>query len=146
MVRPWPTRRQFLGQQVALAFAAHSTGSLAATAAQNAVPVRTITRGPKHHWFGYYDKLQFDPSGRYVLGMQVDFEHRSPTADDTIKIGMVDLADNDRWIELGESRAWCWQQGCMLQWLPGSDHEIIWNDRSEQGFIARLMDVQTGLY
>ena len=54
-------------------------------------PVRRITRGPRHHWFGYYDKLQFDPSVRYVLGMQVDFEHRSPTADDVIKIGMVDL-------------------------------------------------------
>ena len=28
-------------------------------------PVRAITRGPKRHWFGYYDKLQFDPGGRY---------------------------------------------------------------------------------
>ena len=25
-------------------------------------PVRQITRGPKHHWFGYYDKLEFDPT------------------------------------------------------------------------------------
>ena len=23
------------------------------------VPVRTITRGPAYHWFGYYDKLEF---------------------------------------------------------------------------------------
>jgi len=43
-------------------------------------PHRYITSGPRHHWFGYYDKLQFDPTGRYVLGMQVPFEHRSPTA------------------------------------------------------------------
>ena len=42
-------------------------------------PVRAITRGPKHHWFSYYDKWQFDPSDRFALGMQVDFEHRSPT-------------------------------------------------------------------
>jgi len=83
-------------------------------------PVRAISRGPKFHWFSYYDKLQFDPSGRFVLGMEVDFEHQSPKADDVIKIGIVDLEDNDRWIELGESRSWCWQQGCMLQWLPGS--------------------------
>jgi len=34
--------------------------------------VRAITRGPKYHWFGYYDKLQFDPTGRCVLGMEVD--------------------------------------------------------------------------
>jgi len=24
-------------------------------------PVRAITRGPKFHWFGYYDKLQIRP-------------------------------------------------------------------------------------
>jgi hypothetical protein len=68
-------------------------------------PVRAITHGPKYHWFGYYDKFQFDPTDRYVLAMEVDFEHRSPRPEDTIKIGMVDLEDGDRWIELGESRA-----------------------------------------
>lgn len=50
-------------------------------------PIRAITRGPKYHWFGYYDKLQFDPSSRYVLGMEVDFEHRSPRPDDVIRLG-----------------------------------------------------------
>src|SRR6056297_3092666 len=88
-------------------------------------PVRTISRGPKYHWFSYYDKLQFDPSNRYVLGMEVDFEHRSPTAEDVIRVGMVDLQDQDRWIDLGASRAWCWQQGCMLQWRPQSATEIL---------------------
>ena len=83
------------------------------------VPVRSITTGPRYHWFGYYDKLQFDVRNRRVLGMSVDFEHRSPQPDDVIEIGLVDLADGDRWIALGESRAWCWQQGCMLQWRPG---------------------------
>ena len=51
---------------------------------------------PKHHWFSYYDKLQFDPTGRYALGMEVDFEHRSPRAEDSIRVGLVDLQDNDR--------------------------------------------------
>ncbi len=106
-------------------------------------PVRVLTHGPKHHWFGYYDKLQFDPTSRFVLGMEVDFEHRSPIASDVIKIGMVDLQDNDRWIELGQSSAWSWQQGCMLQWLPGSKSQIIWNDRSHDRFISRILDVHT---
>lgn len=136
-------RREFIARHAAIALAACGATPLRAVAANTDIPVRRITRGPKHHWFGYYDKLQFDPSGRFVLGMEVDFEHRSPTADDTIRIGMVDLANDDRWIELGESQAWCWQQGCMLQWLPGSDSEIIWNDRVEDRFVARIMDVQT---
>ena len=106
-------------------------------------PVRAITRGPKFHWFGYYDKLQFDPAGRHVLANQVDFEHRSPRAEDVIRIGMVDLQDGDRWIELGETRAWNWQQGCMLQWLPGSKSEIIWNDRAGDQFVSHILDVRT---
>lgn len=106
--------------------------------------VRQITYGPKHHWFGYYDKLQFDPTSRFVLGMQVDFEHRSPKADDQIEIGMVDLEKDNGWVKLGKSNAWCWQQGCMLQWLPGSLREVIWNDREDGTFVSRIMNVVTG--
>lgn len=107
------------------------------------VPIRPITQGPGYHWFGYYDKLQIDPSGRYVLGMEVDFEDRSPKPDDVIKIGMVDLEDNDRWVEPGETRAWNWQQGCMLQWRPGSSSEILWNDRAEGRFVCHILDIKT---
>ncbi len=105
---------------------------------------RAITRGPRFHWFGYYDKLQFDPSGRYALGMEVGFEHRSPAPDDEVRVGMVDLRDNDRWIELGSSRAWNWQQGCMLQWLPGSATQVIWNDRLDGRFVSHVLDVGAG--
>jgi len=107
-------------------------------------PVRAITRGSKFHWFGYYDKLQFDPTGRFVLGMEVNFEHRSPQPDDEIRVGMIDLQDNDRWIDLGASRSWGWQQGCMLQWIPGSKSEIIWNDRDGDHFVSRVLNIKSG--
>ncbi len=119
-------------------------GSVSALRAETLPTVRTITKGPQHHWFGYYDKLQFDPTNRYVLGNQVGFEHRSPTPEDTIRVGMVDLQDNDRWIDLGESRAWCWQQGCMLQWIPGSKTDVIWNDRQDGRFVSHILNVKTG--
>src|SRR6476646_10194060 len=68
-----------------------------ARAAEERLPVvRPITRGPKFHWFGYYDKLQFDPTGRYVLGMEAAFENRTPLPNDVITVGMIDLADHDR--------------------------------------------------
>ena len=107
-------------------------------------PLRVITKGPKHHWFSYYDKLQFDPTNRYALCMEVDFEHRTPTIEDTIRIGMVDLEDNDRWIDLDQSNAWGWQQGCMLQWLPGSESEVIFNDREDGAYVSRILDVKSG--
>ena len=108
-----------------------------------APPVRIITRGPKFHWFGYYDKLEFDATNRYVLGQEADFEHRQPTPEDSISVGMVDLHDGDRWIELGRTSAWCWQQGCMLQWIPGSESEVLWNDREDGRFVCRILDVKS---
>ena len=110
---------------------------------QELPPCRAITKGPKFHWFAYYDKLEFDPTCRYVLGMEVDFEGRSPKPDDVIKVGMVDLEDGDKWIELGETRAWCWQQGCMLQWRPGSKSEVLWNDRQGGRFVCHILDIVT---
>lgn len=107
-------------------------------------PVRVITKGPRHHWFGYYDKLQFDKDDRFVLSNQVSFEHRTPAANDIIKVGMVDLHNEDKWIELGESRAWGWQQGCMLQWVPGAGRKVIWNDRNEDRYVSRMVDLVTG--
>ena len=108
------------------------------------VPIRAITTGPAAHWFGYYDKFQFDPSDRYVLGMEVTFEDRAPTAEDAIVLGMIDTQDDDKWIPFAESTAWCWQQGCMLQWLPGSDSEVIYNAREGDTYISVIQDVFSG--
>ena len=107
-------------------------------------PVRAITRGPKFHWRGYYDKLLFDPANRFVLANEVDFEHRSPRAGDVIRVGMIDTQDGDKWIELGSTRAWNWQQGCMLQWVPGTQSEAAWNDREGDRFVSHILDVKTG--
>ncbi|NLX95194.1 MAG: twin-arginine translocation signal domain-containing protein [Rhodopirellula sp.] len=140
------TRRHFLkNATLAAAGAALAAGPSGVLRAERTafVPVRRITHGPMHHWFGYYDKLQFDPTDRYVLGMEVDFEHRTPEPDDAIKIGIVDLEAGDRWTELGCSVAWNWQQGCMLQWIPGSRTEILWNDREGDRFVCRILDVRT---
>ncbi|MGB0371543.1 MAG: hypothetical protein ACPGN3_09340 [Opitutales bacterium] len=108
------------------------------------VPFRPITRGPQFHWFGYYDKFQFDPTDRYILGNQVKFEHRTPKADDEIVVGMVDTDDGDKWIDLGTSKSWGWQQGCMLQFAPGEGSRVIWNDREGDRFVSRVLDIKTG--
>ena len=107
-------------------------------------PVRAITRGPKFHWFGYYDKRQFDPTSRFCLGMEVDFEHRSPRAEDVIRLGVIDTERGDAWREIGSTRAWNWQQGCMLQWVPGSRDEVIWNDRRDGQFVSVVHNVKSG--
>jgi hypothetical protein len=96
-------------------------------------------------FFGYFDKYPWDVSGRYVLANRAEFMGRQPTADDKLTVGMIDRQDNNKFIKIGETRAWCWQQGCMLQWLNDeSGTKVIYNDRCGDKFVARIVDVVTG--
>jgi hypothetical protein len=56
---------------------------------------------------------------------------------------MVDIQDGDKWIPLGKSNAWNWQQGCMLQWIPGTESKVIWNDREKDKYVCHILDVKT---
>ncbi len=108
------------------------------------VPIRPLTKGPLSHWFGYYDKFEFDPTDRYVLAMEVGFDSREPTPEDSVTLGYIDLDQGDRWVPFAESRAWAWQQGCMLQWLPGSKREVIYNDLRGGRYVSVIRDVFSG--
>ncbi len=126
------------------ASASAETPSVPPEGCEALVPLRALTSGPKAHWFAYYDKHQFDPSDRYVLGMEVPFEDRDPESEDAITLGRIDLQDGDKWMPFAETTAWCWQQGCMLQWLPGSDAEVIYNAREGDHYISVIQNVFTG--
>ncbi len=114
-----------------------------------ATPTRTtacnrISPNDGHYFFAYYDKLQFSVDNRLVLMQRADFCDRQPRPDDALRVGMVDRAADHNWIELGQTTAWCWQQGCMLQWLPGSSQHIIYNVRGQTQYQSVLKDVNTG--
>jgi len=107
-----------------------------------AVPV---TQGPAYHFFGYYDKFQVDATGTKMLTMEVDFMDRPPTPDDTARIGVIDLSNHNKLEIVAETRAWCWQQSCMLQWLPGApERKIIFNIRDGGRFRACVLDLLSG--
>ena len=108
--------------------------------------VERITPDDGGFWFfGYFDKYPWDVSGRYVLANRAEFMNRQPSAEDKLTVGMIDRQDNNKFIKIGETRAWCWQQGCMLQWLNDeSGTKVIYNDRCGDKFVARIVDVVTG--
>ncbi len=108
------------------------------------LPIRCVTSGARSHFFGYYEKSPWDPSGRYLLALEADFTGRRPEPDDVAVLGMVDLRNDDRWIPLAETRAWNWQQGAMLQWRPGTADEILYNDRRDEQFVGIIRNVVTG--
>jgi len=100
---------------------------------------------PAYTGFFFYQCLQFDKSGRYLLAMKVYFQNRLVQSSDRADIGVIDLKNKYKWTKIGESTAWNWQQGARLQWRPGRE-EIVWNDRSDDGkhYICRVYDFRTG--
>ncbi|MCK4282902.1 MAG: hypothetical protein KAX44_01190 [Candidatus Brocadiae bacterium] len=91
-------------------------------------PAVPVTSGPGHHFFGYYDKTPWDATGRYILALETGFADRPPEPDDVAAVGLIDTENDCAWQPLTQTTAWNWQQGAMLQWLPGaSDRLIVYN-------------------
>ncbi len=97
----------------------------------------------RYHSHSYYDVPVVDAPGRRIVAHRVGFTERQPTPDDTIELGIVDADQPGSWQPLGESRAWSWQQGPLAQWVAGGPR-LVWNDRDEERFVARLVDTDSG--
>lgn len=106
------------------------------------MPVECVTPGAGHYFFGYYDKCPWDRAGGRLLALRGQFMDRNPGPEDRLQIGMVNLESCNRFEVLAETSAWCWQQGCMLQWLPSG--EILYNTRLDNRFVAVVLDPDSG--
>ncbi|CAG0991857.1 hypothetical protein ANAEL_02344 [Anaerolineales bacterium] len=103
--------------------------------------VRQVTFGHKHHFFGYYEKSPWNASGSLILAHEVEFNDRPPGAEDSVTIGVIHLDQGNRFEPLGQSCAWNWQQGAMLQWHPADpDNLLLHNDRRDGQFVSVVRD------
>lgn len=108
-------------------------------------PLRALSRGPLHHFFGYYDKSPWNTSGRYILAHEAAFNDRPPLADDAIGIGLIDLDQGHEFRRLTEGVAWNWQQGAMLQWHPRDPERLFtYNDRRDGQFVGVVRHIEQG--
>src|SRR5688572_8053317 len=116
--------------------------------AAGAARLRSVTSLPYHHTAGYYDKTPWDLTGRYLLALRSPFCDRAPAENDVAMLGLVDLHNDNRFLPFAETRAWNWQQGCMLHWLRAplahspqdvpqhERHLAIYNERDGDRFIS----------
>lgn len=104
-------------------------------------PLTAVTSGPKHHFFGYYEKSPWNASQTLLLAHEADFNDRPPGPDDACRIGIVHLAER-RFEPLGESLAWNWQQGAMLAWHPADpERTLVHNDREAGCAVGVVRDI-----
>lgn len=105
-------------------------------------PLEPLTRVPRHHFFGYYEKSPWNASGTRVLAHEAGFNDRPPRADDRVTVGVVRLDEAGRRFEpLATAHAWNWQQGAMLQWHPADpEHLFVHNDRRDGCHVGVVRD------
>ena len=126
------TRRQFLAGTTAALLAGDLIAQDGPKHVTLKVPAKAVTKGPKHHFFGYYDKCPWHSTGRYLLAGETGFIDRQPKPGEKLTVGMIDREDGDKYIELDRTPAWSWQQGTMLQWLGSGKTNSI----GEPSFLA----------
>ena len=99
----------------------------------------------ENYFFGYYDKSPLNKNNSKLLACRSDFIDRMPTKDDVLEIGYFKLQKSNEFIKITETKAWNWQQGCMLQWMaPDYDKKIIYNDRINNKFVTVIVDIESG--
>ena len=101
-----------------------------------AVTVTQLTRGPKHHYFGYIGQSRTVPwnaSGRYLLALQTPFQDRLPAGDDPADVCLLDVKDNYAIRVVDQTRGWNPQQGTMFYWNPAHpETQFFFNDRDRK--------------
>ena len=75
-----------------------------------------------HYFFGYFNTPQVSGDDSKLLALKCDFIDRVPDKSDSAIIGYFDLGkENPAFQKIGTTKAFNWQQGCMLQFC-GPDY------------------------
>ncbi len=87
------------------------------------------TRSEDHsEWFGYYNYDALDASQSRLICNKAKFDGVKPSKELDIDLGYYDLKTGE-WHFVDSTNSWNWQQGVMMQWLPGTGNEnrVIYN-------------------
>lgn len=95
-------------------------------------------------WFGYYNYDTLNHDQTKLLCNRASFDGVAPEKGMKIELGYY-IIPKAEWHHIADSDSWNWQQGAMLQWLPGSGNEtkVIYNCTRDNHNVACIYDIQT---
>ncbi|CCH49912.1 hypothetical protein [Pseudodesulfovibrio piezophilus] len=111
------------------------------------LPFKRIGSSNYHVFFGYYDFSPLNFVNDKCLALRVAGKNTPPTANEIAEVGYYNLGVGvSDFVKIGETRSWCWQQGCRLQWFPGlggnEDDHVLYNTR-QRGVGSVIQNIKT---
>ena len=112
--------------------------------------VERITPFGGDYFFGYYDLEAWNADATRHLAARVPFMDRLQEPGDEVVVGFFDSTRASPvaqapFVAVDTTRAWCFQQSCMLQWHPRRPRDtIVFNTVSATWFTATVLDLATG--
>lgn len=93
-----------------------------------------------HYFFAYYDMRATGKDGRHLCH-RVRFWNRLPTSEDVCEVGYL---ENGAFFKIGETTAWNFQQGAMLQYHPTRKDTVYYNVCENGHFLTVTHNFVTG--
>lgn len=93
-----------------------------------------------HYFFAYYDMRATGAAGRHLCH-RVPFMDRLPKADDVAQIGYL---EDGKFVGIGQTTAWNFQQGAMLQYHPCQEDTVYYNVYEDGRFQTLTHNFKTG--
>lgn len=96
-------------------------------------------------WFGYYNYDVINADGKKMLCNRATFDGRAIVSEDRLDLGWYDL-ESGEWHYIDTTDSFNWQQGAMLQWLPGKGNEdvVVYNFSDGAHFKSALYNICDG--
>lgn len=93
-------------------------------------------------FFGYYNISPFN--NRSIVWCETKNNKIRASKYSDLNIVYYDFISKKRQV-IEKSKAWNWQQGCMLQWFGSSDYKIIYNNYDSQNkeYYSEIYDIKS---
>ena len=104
------------------------------------------TPSDANYFFGYFNTPQVSADGKRILALRCEQFDQVPDGTEIAEVGWFELGVFPPLFQkIGETTAYNWQQGAMLQFLgPDFNSRIIWNTFDGDNYIAEIYDLITG--
>ena len=100
----------------------------------------SLTKLPKHHFFGFHDLPAWNFMGDRILSLEVDIINRPPFPHEQAGLGYV--TQEGRFLRLGSTCAFNFPQGARSQWV-GKTNQFIVNNIRENKWASDVYDTST---